>query len=68
MVTVAKLVNAQGRGPCVRKDLWVQLPPATQDKGLLVKWYHATLSRWNQEIDTPTDRHLIRSNYELDKK
>ena len=26
------------------------------DQGLLVKWYHATLSRWNQEIDTPTDR------------
>lgn len=27
---VAKLVDAHGLGPCVRKDLWVRIPPLAQ--------------------------------------
>ena len=26
---MAKLADAHGSGPCIRKDMWVQLPPAT---------------------------------------
>ncbi len=28
-VEVAELADAQGLGPCVRKDVWVQVPPST---------------------------------------
>ena len=28
--SVAELADAQGLGPCVRKDVWVQVPPGAQ--------------------------------------
>jgi hypothetical protein len=37
------------------------------NKGLLVKWNHATPSRWYQGIDTPTDRKRIRGRGRCDQ-